>query len=309
MTFVADFTPLYIAKLCAKADLKKYCSLALNAGVKGFAIDFSQKSKIPFAMEKLFFVKAASKREISSAILKNFKVLAPFKYFKFFGNDKRIVYVSDGNVCKNAGNAAYFGFEKLLAKDYKKVFEKMLKKRGALFIAKDDYFCASALVFEWILAGGEKTAVSFNGAGGIAPLEQVLASLKVLRGENFNLKRIRELKKVFEKISKTKTRENAAVIGDKIFDVESGVHIDGIMKNPSLYQPYSPEIAGGKTRIVLGKNSGKSSVLYFAKQNGIKISKKDAERLARKIRVCAGDKIKIDEKFLKKLFNRSGGRL
>ena len=38
------------------------------------------------------------------------------------------------------------------------------------------------------------------------------------------------------------------------------MHVDGILKNPSNYEAYSPEIVGLKTKITIGKHSGTVSI-------------------------------------------------
>jgi homocitrate synthase NifV len=55
-------------------------------------------------------------------------------------------------------------------------------------------------------------------------------------------------------------RRNKPVIGKRIFNVESGIHVDGILKQPECYEPFPPEIVGRKRKIVLGKQSGTASI-------------------------------------------------
>jgi homocitrate synthase NifV len=42
--------------------------------------------------------------------------------------------------------------------------------------------------------------------------------------------------------------------------VESGIHVDGILKQPECYEPFPPEMVGRKRKIVLGKQSGTASI-------------------------------------------------
>ncbi|WKY45270.1 hypothetical protein Q5O14_03990 [Eubacteriaceae bacterium ES2] len=53
---------------------------------------------------------------------------------------------------------------------------------------------------------------------------------------------------------------NKPVLGDRIFKVESGIHVDGILKNPAIYEPFDPQIVGQEREIVLGKHSGHKSI-------------------------------------------------
>ena len=45
-----------------------------------------------------------------------------------------------------------------------------------------------------------------------------------------------------------------------MFTHESGIHIDGLLKNPSTYESFDPAELGRERRTVLGKHSGSQSV-------------------------------------------------
>ena len=46
------------------------------------------------------------------------------------------------------------------------------------------------------------------------------------------------------------------------------IHVDGIRKKSSNYEAYPPELVGQTRRIVLGKQSGLSSILYKLEELG-----------------------------------------
>jgi len=49
---------------------------------------------------------------------------------------------------------------------------------------------------------------------------------------------------------------NKSVVGKNIFAHESGIHTAGVIKNPFTYEPYPPEIVGGKRLLLIGDSSG-----------------------------------------------------
>ncbi len=55
-------------------------------------------------------------------------------------------------------------------------------------------------------------------------------------------------------------RKQKAVIGCRIFAHESGLHVDGIAKEPAIYEAFSPELVGAARKIVVGKHSGRAAV-------------------------------------------------
>ena len=109
---------------------------------------------------------------------------------------------------------------------------------------------------------------TFAGIGQLAPTEQLIMSLRLTQRFKVNqdLTNIVTLKTLFEEITGFSIPGKMPVIGNKIFQVESGIHIDGIMKNQSNYETFSPETVGQKREIVIGKHSGTNSIRYKAKE-------------------------------------------
>ena len=120
----------------------------------------------------------------------------------------------------------------------------------------------TALAVEWLLAGGCQLTAGFMGAGGLAPLEEVLAALHVygLLPESIRLDKLYCLSEAYQRLSGYDIPAHKAVIGSALFDVESGVHVDGLAKNRQCYEPFAPDSVGAKRRIVIGKHSGKRAL-------------------------------------------------
>jgi homocitrate synthase NifV len=124
-------------------------------------------------------------------------------------------------------------------------------------------YCATALAAEWVISGtGNNVASSFGGIGGFAATEELIMIFRLngLRKADKTYPFLPEMSRLFKKITGKKVRPNKPVIGKRIFNVESGIHVDGILKQPECYEPFPPEIVGRRRKIVLGKQSGTASI-------------------------------------------------
>ncbi len=143
-----------------------------------------------------------------------------------------------------------------------------LKKRfpfqSLILEPENTYSCATAIAVLFIQNKGYAIVSSILGVGNKAATEQVLMALHIM--ERYMVSRkfqvFTEIRKWMETYAKQKISPIAPVFGEKIFCVESGVHVDGILKKPTNYEPYPPEEVGLSRQITLGKHSGKNSVLY-----------------------------------------------
>jgi 2-isopropylmalate synthase len=59
---------------------------------------------------------------------------------------------------------------------------------------------------------------------------------------------------------------NKAIVGKNIFSHESGIHTAGIIKNPFTYEPFPPELVGGKRNLMIGATSGTEVVRLKAEE-------------------------------------------
>ncbi len=71
------------------------------------------------------------------------------------------------------------------------------------------------------------------------------------------------------------------IVGNNMFIHESGIHADGVIKNPPhTYEIFSPEEVGGLERqIVLGKHSGSNAIIMKFKEYGINLSNEEANNI------------------------------
>jgi homocitrate synthase NifV len=161
--------------------------------------------------------------------------------------------------------------------------------------------CEAAASFEkralWV-------STTVNGLGeraGNVSLEVFVMNLHSHYGvEKYSLEHILPLCKHVEKASGLLIPLNYPVIGGNMFTHKSGIHVDGVLKNPSMYEAFDPGKLGMERRIALGKHSGKASVKHKLEQLGL-TAPPDALEPMRKEIGRLGEKVKrnlTDEEFV-----------
>jgi homocitrate synthase NifV len=53
---------------------------------------------------------------------------------------------------------------------------------------------------------------------------------------------------------------NKAIVGDHVFTHESGIHVDGLLKDRRTYQSLDPRLLGRRHCLVAGKHSGLAAI-------------------------------------------------
>ncbi len=186
-------------------------------------------------------------------------------------------------------NVRIRGLDDIIAHDYQAAFEVIRKtvKGSAQLCPENKYHCATAIAVEWVLGGGKEVAVSFAGVGGFAAIEEVLMALRLeIRhrpGMDFTV--YPKIREQVEQITGRKFSLNKPVIGANIFNMEAGIHADGIQKDPTTYEPYKPELVGNTRRLIIGKHSGKNAILLKLRELGLDIGAVNVENLLKTVRV------------------------
>ncbi|MBC2582419.1 homocitrate synthase [Clostridium sp. DJ247] len=156
------------------------------------------------------------------------------------------------------------------------------------FCADNKYYMATAISIEACTDGADVITTAFNGENyGFAPLEEVVMALKIIKNGNVcgDLRLLGELSTVYKNLTKENIFCMKAILGEDIFKYESGIHVDGIEKNPITYEPYDPNDVGQKRKMFIGKHSGSRAVMVKLKELNISYTGIDMEALLQKIRV------------------------
>jgi homocitrate synthase NifV len=161
----------------------------------------------------------------------------------------------------------------------------------------DDLGMATANAIAAIKAGARFVNTTVNGLGeraGNAALEEVVMALKVACGFNPGIEthRFCELSRLVARASHRQVPAWKSIVGKRVFAHESGIHADGVIKNPMNYEGFRPEDVGLRRLLVIGKHSGSRGVIERYRTLGINLSHEQATLLLDRIRSLAGSEKK-----------------
>lgn len=149
--------------------------------------------------------------------------------------------------------------------------------------------------------------VTINGIGeraGNAALEEVVMALNV-RKDQYQLEtdivttRLYQTSRLVSSLTGYPVPKNKAVIGENAFAHESGIHQDGVLKERSTYEIMTPESVGyPKSRIVLGKHSGRHAFKKRVEELGYTLDEAELERAFARFIALADRKKTVDDKDL-----------
>lgn len=199
------------------------------------------------------------------------------------------------------------GLDDLMCEAYDKTMNEMKKMLGRTkinFCPENTYHCASALAVQWLLNCGSDVTTSFAGIKNNAATEEVILALRlaIRHKPNRDLSVLPRLSELFEQFTGIKIGNKKPVIGRNIFKVESGIHADGIIKNPANYEAYEPGWVGGKTEIIIGKHSGTKAVKLKLQELNFQVPEDvSIDRILNKVKeVCTVNRTSLNnDEFLK----------
>lgn len=148
---------------------------------------------------------------------------------------------------------------------------------------------AVSMAIDSMITTADYITASFAGCGGAsgyAAIEQILVFIKTMIDPDFDaeLHTLPLLAKTFSEYAGIDIPANMPATGTDIFRYESGIHADGISKDPSTYEPYDPAVVGQRRKLVIGKHSGRWSVISKLQDFGIRVENDQAASLLKLIR-------------------------
>jgi homocitrate synthase len=152
----------------------------------------------------------------------------------------------------------------------------------------NDYGLALANAMAGIRAGADCIHTTVNGLGertGIPDLAETVMSFHNLEGEQkFNIQPLMDVSGYLEKVSGFFLAPNKPITGQNAFSHKSGVHTNGILKDPRTYEPFDPAILGRERKIIIDKYTGKSAVASRLDEYGIEVSAAELEVIVTRIK-------------------------
>jgi homocitrate synthase NifV len=156
----------------------------------------------------------------------------------------------------------------------------------------NDFGMATANALAGVKAGAKYVNTTVNGLGeraGNAALEEVVMAMKYIGGVElgFKTEMFRDLSEYVAQASARSIPCWKAIVGTNVFAHESGIHADGVIKNPITYETFAPEEVGLERQIVVGKHSGTRAIIAKFKEYGIELSDEEAAAILVDVRSMA----------------------
>lgn len=156
----------------------------------------------------------------------------------------------------------------------------------------NDLGMATANALAGVRAGASFVSVTVGGLGeraGNAALEEVVMALRhaLKITPRIRTERLLELCCYVTGAAGRPIPPGKPVVGVNAFRHESGIHVDGVMKNPACYEPYPPEEVGARRSLTLGKHSGRHAVREALRRLGIPFREEEIPDILEEVRRAA----------------------
>ena len=164
----------------------------------------------------------------------------------------------------------------------------------------DDFGMAVANTLSAVRGGAEQIHATINGLGeraGNASLEEAVLALMAFYNveTSINTKMIGPTSKLVSRLFGYEIPPNKAIVGKNAFAHESGIHVHGVLSDPSTYEAFGPELVGVERNIVLGKHSGAHSIKEKLHEYGIELDDEQIAQIVEKIKDLADNGKEIDD--------------
>ncbi len=166
----------------------------------------------------------------------------------------------------------------------------------------NDFGMATANAVAALRAGADVVHTTVNGLGertGITDMSSFVMAMEVLnkdelgkRWKGYKMEMLPKLSSYVEKTSGVFLSPHTPIIGLNSFSHKCGVHTDGVLKNPSTYEPFAPELIGRSRTILIDRYTGKKAVEERLKQLNIPYTDEQLMRIVMEIKTM-GDERKI----------------
>ena len=189
---------------------------------------------------------------------------------------------------------------------FKYLIENVTSDREIIFSphCHDDLGMATANTLAAIKNGAGRIEGTVNGIGeraGNVALEEVAVALNIREDyyqatSDIVLNETVNTSELISRFSGIPIPKNKAVVGGNAFSHESGIHQDGVLKNPLTYEIITPELVGVKhNSLPLGKLSGRHAFVEKLKELEIAFEEAEIKPLFGKFKKLADKKTEITD--------------
>jgi len=133
---------------------------------------------------------------------------------------------------------------------------------------------------------------TINGFGercGNANLTSIIPNLQIKMGYNIvnpeKLNQLASLSRYVDEIANQRHSRHLPFVGRSAFAHKGGIHVSAVQKDPQTYEHIDPEWVGNKRRVLVSDLSGRSNIIYKAKEYGLDLdSKEETDAVLKRIK-------------------------
>ncbi|KAF1297199.1 2-isopropylmalate synthase [Enterococcus sp. JM4C] len=192
---------------------------------------------------------------------------------------------------------------------FKFLIENIQSEREITFSSHchDDLGMATANALAAIENGANRVEGAVNGIGeraGNTALEEVALALAIRKDfyqceTQIVLNETKRTSELVSRLSGIPVPKNKAIVGDNAYAHESGIHQDGVLKNPETYEIITPTLVGvTQNSLPLGKLSGRHAFTSKLEELGYQLDEADSKEAFKRFKSLADKKKQITDKDL-----------
>jgi len=173
----------------------------------------------------------------------------------------------------------------------------------------DDLGMATANSLAAVRAGARQVEGCINGIGeraGNASVEEIATAVR-LRGDAYGVwtgvdhAQIYRTSRLVSQLTGMLVQPNKAVVGANAFAHASGIHQDGVLKDPRTFEIIDAAEVGAEQKLVLGKLSGRHAFRQRLEEMGYKLADDDFRRAFTRFKQLADKKKDITDRDLESI--------
>jgi 2-isopropylmalate synthase len=166
-----------------------------------------------------------------------------------------------------------------------------------------------------IHAGARQIEGAINGIGeraGNTSTEEIIMAVKT-RQDQYGVELAADTTQLFEtsrlvsRLTGYPVQYNKAVVGRNAFSHESGIHQHGVLRDRLTYEIMDASSVGQRSRIVLGKHSGRAAFADVLTKLGITLEDEEFARAFRRFKELADRKGEISEEGIQAIVEAEAG--
>src|SRR5687767_6600897 len=183
----------------------------------------------------------------------------------------------------------------------------------------NDAECAVANSLAAVMEGVDQVQGTMNGFGercGNANLVSIIPTLALKLGFECiptpYLRELRDLSRFVSELANRTPWSSQPYVGDSAFAHKGGMHVSAVQKHPDTYEHVDPASIGNHRRVLVSELSGKSNILWKAREYGIDLDRDtpDSRRILDRLKTLEDEGFQFEgaEASFELLMERALGR-